>query len=178
MMKGSEKSIVNAYNKKDKKYSGVSQEFSHKVPFGYVISIPKGFQLVPSCKPKMAYCLEYAGIINEPYQKMVQVEINDSVGVDLHILKVKGCISVLINIEVEPIRGQTGFSTEIHTNRIAISCAEKVCIDHAVKCSTTRFTNIDLNYRNIIVSELQMMPICDGFCYFVRITGAFQFCYM
>lgn len=169
---------MKAYNKKDKKRICVSQEFSHKVPFGYVISIPQGFQLVPSCKPQMAYCLEYVRIINEPYQKMVQVERNDSVGVDLHILKVKGCISVLINIEVEPIRGQTGYSTEIHTNRIAISCAEKVSIDHVLKCSTKRFPNIDLGCRNIIVSELQMMPICDGFCYFVRITGTFQFCYM
>lgn len=57
---------------------------------------------------------------------------------DLHILKVKGCISFIVNVVIHPICEQDGCLTDLHRKEISISCTGSVCVDYVLKCSIKR----------------------------------------
>ncbi|UYX55503.1 ABC transporter permease [Bacillus thuringiensis] len=150
-------------------------EEGHKIPFCCVISIPHGFELVPHCAPRIVYHLDCLATMKETCRKTVQVEDCGDAEVDLHILKVKGCIPFIINIDVKPKCEQEGCSTNPHHKEIALSCVDNVCIDCILKCSVRCLPDIHLDCHNVIVCNLEMSPVCEGPCQFVKITGDFQF---
>ncbi|MFF2242286.1 ABC transporter permease [Bacillus thuringiensis] len=150
------------------------QEEGHKIPFCCVISIPHGFELVPHCEPKIVYHLDCLATMKETCRKTVQVEDCGDAEVDIHILKVKGCIPFITNIDVEPKCEQEGCSTDPHHKEISISCIESVCIDCILKCSVGCLPDVHLDCHNVRVCNLEMSPFCDGPCQFVKITGDFQ----
>ncbi|TFZ09475.1 ABC transporter permease [Bacillus cereus] len=157
--------------------TGCVPETNHKVPFCCVIPIPQGFQLVSDCKPKIVYHVGCLNSIIETCRKTVQVEDCGHAEVNLHILKAKGCISFITNIDVEPVCERKACSTDPHTKEIAICCVENICVDHVLKCSVDCLTHVHFDCHNVMVSDLEMHSFCDTSCHFVKIKGNFQFCF-
>ncbi|MCR8964200.1 ABC transporter permease [Brevibacillus halotolerans] len=148
-----------------------------KVPFCCVIPIPHGFELTSYCKPKLVYLLNCVGLVTETCRKTVKVDDCGNAEVDLHMLKVKGCIPFIANVKVKPICEQTGCSSEHHSKEISICCSESVCVDHVLKCSVERIPHHHLDCHNVVVCDLKTIPIREDHCQFVKIMGNFQFHY-
>ncbi|MEC2710016.1 ABC transporter permease [Bacillus thuringiensis] len=154
--------------------SSCSTEEERQIPFCCVISVPHGFQPVPYCKPKLVYNLSCLGTVKETCRKIIQVDDCGQTEIDLHILKVKGCISFLVNIEVEPTCERDVCSSIPDTKEMILSCEGTVCVDHIIKCSVDCLPDVCLDCENILVSDLQVQPICEDECHFVKVTGYFQ----
>ncbi|KAB2421877.1 MULTISPECIES: ABC transporter permease [Bacillus cereus group] len=151
---------------------------SHKkVSFCCVIPIPNGFELVPHCYPKVAYSLECLAICKDVCRKTVPVEGCGQAEIDLHVLKVKGCIPYIVNIEVRPTCEWKGCSTDSHSKEITLCCKESVCIDEVLQCSVHCVDSIDLNCENVKVCDLSIqISDCMNSCHLAKISGYFQFC--
>ncbi|WP_042228964.1 ABC transporter permease [Paenibacillus popilliae] len=150
-------------------------EKKQKVPFCCVVSIPHGFELVSPAHPKMAYNLDCLATIKETCRKTVQVEDCGHAEVDLHVLKVKGCIPFLINIEVKPKGKREKCFTEPHAKEISLCCEGSVCVDHVLKCSVGSLPDVHIDCQYVTVCDLHLSPAHEGACQFVKITGEFQF---
>ncbi|WP_429797324.1 ABC transporter permease [Brevibacillus laterosporus] len=165
-----------SYSQANESHQGMSEE-NHKIPFCCLISIPHGFELTSYCKPKMVYHLNCLGLVRETCRKTVKVDDCGHAEVDLHMLKVKGCIPFIANVEVKPICEQTGCSSDPHVKEISICCTESVCVDHVLKCSVECIPHHHLNCNNVVVCDLQAIPISEDNCRFVKVIGNFQFYY-
>ncbi|GAC40959.1 transcriptional regulator [Paenibacillus popilliae] len=145
------------------------------VPFCCVIPIPHGFELASYCKPKLVYLLNGLGIVTETCKKTVKVDDYGNAEVNLHVLKVKGCIPFIANVEVKPIYEQTGCSSDPHHKEITICCTESICVDHVLKCSLETSPHHHLDGHHVVVCDLKAIPIREEHCQFVKVMGNFQF---
>lgn len=154
---------------------GYCSEKKQKVPFCCVVSIPHGFEFVSQSQPKMVYNLDCLATIKETCRKTVQVDDCGHAELDLHVLKVKGCIAFIINIEVKPKGMREKCFTDSHAKEISLSCEGSVCVDHVIKCSVGALPDVHIDCQYVTVCDLQMTPAHEGACQFVKITGEFQF---
>ncbi|AKR38912.1 hypothetical protein P4K49_27065 [Bacillus cereus] len=79
-----------------------------------------------------------------------------------------------MSIEVEPTCERDVCSSIPHTKEMMLSCEGNVCVDHIIKCSVDCLPDVCLDCENILVSDLQVQPICEDECHFVKVTGYFQ----
>ncbi|ETE88269.1 ABC transporter permease [Bacillus thuringiensis] len=154
---------------------GNSKNQKHKVPFYCTISVPKGWEVLSECQPKIVYQLDCLSIIKETCRKVVEVKDCGQTEIDVNVLKIKGCISLLINIEVRPKGERCVCFTDSHNQDIALCCKDTVCVDHVLQCSVGHLPPLQLNCHNVTVCDVKVVPICDEACQFVKVTGDFQF---
>ncbi|EEM55954.1 ABC transporter permease [Bacillus thuringiensis] len=151
-------------------------EEERKIPFCCVIPLPHGFRLVPYCKPQLVYNIGCLGTTKEMCRKTIQVEDCGQTEIDLHILKAKGCISFLVNIDVEPVCEKDVCSSAPHTKEMILCCEGTVCVDQTLKCSINCLPDTHLDCEHVQVCDLQAKPICEDCCHFIKVTGYFQIC--
>ncbi|MED3220859.1 ABC transporter permease [Bacillus thuringiensis] len=148
-----------------------SKNIQHKVPFCCTISVPKGWEVLSACHPKIVYQLDCLSIIKETCRKTVEVKDCGQTEIDVNVLKIKGCISFLMNIEVNPKDEQCICFADSDNQDIALCCKDTVCVDHVLQCSVGP---LHLNCHNVTVCDVKVVPVCDEACQFVKVTGNFQ----
>ncbi|AFQ30506.1 ABC transporter permease [Bacillus thuringiensis] len=154
-----------------------SEGGEHKIAFCCVVSIPKGFKYVAHCDPKFVYNLDCLSVSKEKCRKVVPIEGCGCAEVDLHVLKVKGCISFVSNIEIEPIHECMTCSANPHKENIAVSCQDTVCVDQVLYCSVDCLPDCDINCDNVKICDVSIEPIGDCDCHAVKIKGKFSLHY-
>ncbi|MGE6619356.1 hypothetical protein [Bacillus mycoides] len=151
-------------------------EKNHILSFSVIINIPKGFQIQKQINPKLVYDLSYLSMSKEICKKSIEVDNCGYVDVDLHVLKIKGCLSFLLNICIEPIHKQKICSTDHKDDYIYLCSQDTLYVDHILKYSidTLPYYVIDEDHIQVRKLEIQMLEHAHGIA---NISGEFYFEY-
>ncbi|AKR38910.1 ABC transporter permease [Bacillus cereus] len=158
-------------------FSSCTTEEERQIPFCCLVPLPHDFQLVPYCKPRLVYNIGCLGTSKETCKKTIQIADCGQTEIDLHILKAKGCISFLVNIDVEPVCEEGVCSSVPHTKDMILCCKGTVCVDQILKCSVDCLPDTHLDCENVKVCDLQVKEFCEDDCRYIKVTGYFQICF-
>ncbi|QWI47135.1 hypothetical protein [Bacillus mycoides] len=149
---------------------------NHILPFSVILNLPKGFHIQKQIHPKLVYDLSYLSMSKEICKKSIEVDNCGYVDVDLHVLKIKGCLSFLLNICIEPIHKQTMCSTDHKDNSIYLCAQDTLYVDHILKYSidTLPYYVIDEHHIHVRKLEIEMLESSHGIA---KISGEFYFEY-
>ncbi|MGE6619162.1 hypothetical protein [Bacillus mycoides] len=151
-------------------------EKNHILPFSVILNLPKGFHIQKQIQPKLVYNLSYLSMSKEICKKSIEVDNCGYVDVDLHVLKIKGCLSFLLNVCMEPIHKQKMCSTD-HKNDFIFLCAQDTLyVDHILKYSidTLPYYVIDEDHIQVRKLEIEMLEHSHRIA---KISGEFYFEY-
>ncbi|MDY7965718.1 hypothetical protein [Bacillus thuringiensis] len=157
------------------KHSNVKEK-NHRLPFSVVLNIPKGFQIQKEIDPKLMYDLNHLSMIKETCKKSIEVDNCGHVDVDLHALKIKGCLSFLLNLYVEPIHESKICTKNTRDGSIALFYQETLYVDHVVKYSVGRLPYYVIDDEHIHIRHLEI-KVLDENCEMAKVSGEFYFEY-
>ncbi|HDR6319133.1 TPA: hypothetical protein QCU53_006101 [Bacillus thuringiensis] len=152
------------------------QEKNHRVPFSVVLNIPKGFQIQKETNPKFIYDLSHLSMIKETCKKSIEVDNCGYVDIDLHALKIKGCLSLLLNLYIEPICESKIFTKNSKDGSIALSYQETLHVDHVVKYSVGRLPYYVIDDEHVQIHHLEIQVFNENI-QIAKIAGEFYFEY-
>lgn len=152
------------------------KEKNHRLPFSIVLNIPNGFQIQKEKNPKVMYDLNHLSMIKETCKKSIDVDNCGYVDVDLHALKIKGCLSFLLNLYIEPIHDGKIYKKNSKDDSIALSYKETLHVDHVVKYSVGKLPYYVIDDEHVQIRHLEIQ-IFDENCNMVKISGEFYFEY-
>ncbi|MGE7625239.1 hypothetical protein ACQKMD_20140 [Viridibacillus sp. NPDC096237] len=148
---------------------------NHRLPFSVIMTIPKGFHMQKQ-DPKLVYDVSYLSMTKETCKKSIEVDHCGHVEVDLHALKIKGCVSFFLNLFIEPIHTQHMCTTNSQDASLSLCCQETVYIDHVLKYSVSTLPYYVIDDDHIQVRHLDVQTI-DADCQTVKVSGVFLFEY-
>ncbi|QPW51632.1 hypothetical protein G9298_28575 (plasmid) [Bacillus thuringiensis] len=152
------------------------KEKNHRLPFSVVLNIPRGFQIQKETNPKLMYDLNHLSMIKETCKKSIEVDNCGYVDVDLHALKIKGCLSFLLNLYIEPIYESKIFAKNSNSGSIALSYQETLHVDHVVKYSVGRLPYYVIDDEHVHIRHLEIQ-VFDENVQTAKISGEFYFEY-
>ncbi|MEK4841306.1 hypothetical protein [Bacillus sp. FSL L8-0152] len=152
------------------------KEKNHRLPFSIVLNIPKGFRIQKETNPKLMYDLSHISMIKETCKKSIEVDHCGYVDVDLHALKIKGCLSFLLNVYIEPIYENEICSKNSRDGSIALSYQETLHVNHVVKYSVGRLPYYVIDDEHVQIRHLEIQ-IFDKNLQMAKISGEFYFEY-
>ncbi|MFV1457867.1 hypothetical protein, partial [Bacillus mycoides] len=132
---------------------------NHILPFSILLNLPKGFHIQKQIHPKLVYDLSYLSMSKEICKKSIEVDHCGYVDVDLHVLKIKGCLSFFLNLCIEPIQKHKMCSTDHKDNSIYLCAQDTLYVDHILKYSvdTLPYYMIDENHIQIRKLEVEIL---------------------
>lgn len=151
-------------------------EKNHVLPFSILVNIPKGFHIQKQTDPKLVYDLSYLSMTKEICKKSIEVDHCGCVDVDLHVLKIKGCLSFLLNLCIEPIHKQKICSTDAKDDSIFLCCQDTLYVDHILKYSVGKLPYYVIDEDHIQVRKLEIQVLDDS-PQVAKISGIFYFEY-
>ncbi|OUB51376.1 hypothetical protein [Bacillus thuringiensis] len=149
---------------------------NHIVPFSVILNLPKGFHIKKQIHPKLVYDLSYLSMSKEICKKSIEVDNCGYVDVDLHVLKIKGCLSFFLNVCMEPIHRQTICSTDQQDPSLFLCAQDTLYVDHTLKYSidTLPYYRIDEEHIHVRKLEIEMLESSHRIA---KISGEFYFEY-
>ncbi|KAA6448385.1 hypothetical protein ACQCVL_30215 [Bacillus thuringiensis] len=146
------------------------------VPFSVLVQIPESFQIRKHTIPKLVYNLRYLSLSKETCKKSIEVDNCGYVDVDLYALKIKGCLSFLLNVPIEPTQLQNiGFSD--HKNDfIFLSFQDTLYVDHVLKYSVGNLPYYVIDEEHIQLRHIEIEMLRDS-NKTAKISGEFYFEY-
>lgn len=149
---------------------------NHILPFSVILNLPKGFHIQKQIHPKLMYDLSYLSMSKEICKKSIEVDNCGYVDVDLHVLKIKGCLSFLLNVCIEPIDKQTMCSTDHKNYSIYLCAQDTLYVNHILKYSidTLPYYVIDEHHIHVRKLEIEMLESSHSIA---KISGEFYFEY-
>ncbi|OUB84396.1 hypothetical protein [Bacillus wiedmannii] len=151
-------------------------EKNHVVPFCIMVNLPKGFHIQKPVNPKLVYDLGYLSMTKEICKKSIEVDNCGYIDVDLHVLKIKGCLSFFLNLCVEPIHRQKMCSTEYQDSSISLCFQDTVYVDHVLKYSVDKLPYYVIDKDHVQVRKLEVQILKDS-PQTAKISGEFYFEY-
>lgn len=151
-------------------------EKNHILPFSIIINLPKGYHIQNQMDPKLVYDLNYLSMTKEICKKSIEVDNCGFVDVDLHVLKIKGCLSFLLNVCIEPIHKQKMCSTNHKDDSIYLCAQDTLYVDHVLKYSVGPLPYYVIDENHIQVRKLEINKL-DHSHESVKISGEFYFEY-
>ncbi|QWH75526.1 hypothetical protein EXW59_01390 (plasmid) [Bacillus mycoides] len=151
-------------------------EKNHILPFSVIINLPKGFHIQKQRDPKLVYDLSYLSMSKEICKKSIEVDNCGYVDVDLHVLKIKGCLSFLLNVCIEPIHKQKMCSTDHKDDTIFLCAQDTLYVDHVLKYSVGKLPYYVINEEHVQVRKLEIQML-EGSHHTAKISGEFYFEY-
>ncbi|QFQ28979.1 hypothetical protein DDE73_30865 (plasmid) [Bacillus thuringiensis] len=148
----------------------------HQVPFQCMVSIPKGFQIQKPNTLKLVYDVSRLSMTKEICKRWIDVEDCGKIEIDLHALKIKGCISFMINFSIEPINFENVCTTSGRDTSICLSCQETVYVDHVLKYSVDQLPYYVIDGQHIQVHDLYIQ-LMEANPHTAHISGTFSFHY-
>ncbi|OUB64837.1 hypothetical protein [Bacillus thuringiensis] len=151
-------------------------EKNHVLPFSVFINLPKGFHIQNQIVPKLVYNLSYLSMSKEICKKSIEVDNCGYVDVDLHVLKIKGCLSFLLNVGIEPIHKQKMCSNNHKDDFIFLCAQDTLYVDHILKYSIDNlpYYVIDEDHIQVRKLEIEMLELSHEIA---KISGEFYFEY-
>ncbi|MEC5308804.1 hypothetical protein [Bacillus thuringiensis] len=150
-------------------------EKNHILPFSILLTIPKGFYIQKHIDPKLVYDLNYLSMSKEICKKSIEVDNCGYIDVDLHVLKIKGCLSFLLNVCIEPIHKQKMCSTDHKNDAIFLCAQDTVYVDHVLKYSVGQLPYYVIDEDHIQVRQLEIQMLDNQGT--AKISGEFYFEY-
>ncbi|OUA82763.1 hypothetical protein [Bacillus thuringiensis] len=153
-----------------------SSEKNHILPFSVIFNLPKGFCIQKQIDPKLIYDVSYLSMSKETCKKSIEVDNCGYVDVDLHVLKIKGCLSFLINVCIEPIPTRKICSTDYKNTSVFLCAQDTLYVDHILKYSVDKlpYYAIDEDHIQVRKLEINMLDQTHGIA---NISGEFYFEY-
>lgn len=151
-------------------------EKNHILPFSLILNLPKGFHIHKQINPKLVYDVSYLSMTKEICKKSIEVDNCGYVDVDLHVLKIKGCLSLLFNLCIEPIHTQKMYSTDHKDNSVFLYTQDTIYIDHILKYSVDSLPYYVIDEDHIQVRKLEINML-DHSHRTAKISGEFYFEY-
>ncbi|WP_324656835.1 hypothetical protein [Bacillus cereus] len=160
----------------DTEGSKSKSEKKHQVPFQCMVSIPTGFQLQNSSTPKIVYDISHLSMTKEMCKRVIDVDDCGQVEIDLHVLKIKGVLSFIVNIPIEPLSMEHVYTTNGRDTSIFLSCQETVYVDQILKYSVNQLPYYVMDGHHIQVQDLHIKFMKENL-QTVQILGLFTFLY-
>ncbi|WP_087876318.1 hypothetical protein [Bacillus thuringiensis] len=148
-----------------------------EVPFCCVVTLPHGFQYESRKQTKLVYDISCLTFAHEMCQRSINVDQCGTVDVDLQVLKIKGCVSLYINVPILPIREETMCTLHRQPTSLYTCCQDTLCVDHIVKCSVGSLPYYVLDGNHIQVCDLQVRPVSEVHPHVLQVSGRFEFLY-
>ncbi|MCR6850463.1 ABC transporter permease [Bacillus sp. IBL03825] len=148
-----------------------------KVPFCCTVQIPRGFRLPDEINYKIGYNIDCLSVVKDHCIKNVQVDDCGPVEIDVNVLKIVGCIAMLINVQVKSdctyhYDYHSGLSCE---NTVYTCCKDTICVDNVLKCSTCKLPDYCVSCDSLKVSDLNYEVKNDCGCVYIVFTGNLEF---
>ncbi|WP_144489462.1 hypothetical protein [Bacillus thuringiensis] len=134
----------------------------HQIAFQCMVIIPIGFQINKSSPPKIIYDLSRLSMTKETAKKQAVLEGFGKIEVNLNALKIKGCLSYIINIPIEPINSDNIYSIDKRDTSIYLSCQENSYVDHVLKYSVDQLPYYIVDDDHIQVRDLYIKLIKEN----------------
>ncbi|PNK22470.1 hypothetical protein CBR59_30195 [Bacillus thuringiensis] len=148
----------------------------HQVPFQCMVTIPTGFQIEKPNTPKLVYDLSRLSMTKEMCKRLIDIDDCGQVEIDLHVLKIKGCISFMVNFSVEPLKVENVYTTSGRDTSISLSCQETIYVDHILKYSVDQLPYYVIDGHHIQVRDLHIKLMKEN-PQTAHISGVFYFDY-
>lgn len=127
----------------------------------------------------MSYNLNDVSLIQEIGKKMIAIEDYGETEVELYMLKAKGSISFIANIDVVPkseYKSKIGFKNNNNiTNTITISIIDNIPVDQVLKYSFKPLGHHVIDVYHIHLKELHVTSISPGEKNIIRLSGTFSY---
>ncbi|MFY0521505.1 hypothetical protein ACOMCU_27365 [Lysinibacillus sp. UGB7] len=149
---------------------------NHHLPFSCILTIPKGFQLKKHSDPNFVYDLSCLSMTKEKCQKFIEVEDCGRVEVDLHVLKIKGCLFFILNLFIEPICIEKFYTTQGRETFVSLCYQETLYVDHVLKYSTGELPYYSIDGKHIQIRDLKVELLNESSST-VKVSGFFFFEY-
>ncbi|PHC35172.1 hypothetical protein COF09_31470 [Bacillus toyonensis] len=142
----------------------VSTKFisKHQIAFQCMMLIPIGFQINKSLPPKIIYDVSRLSMTKEIAKKQADLEDFGKIEVDLNALIIKGCLSYIINIPIEPINSENIYSIDKRDTSIYLSFQETCYVDHVLKYSVDQLPYYIVDDDHIQVRDLYIKLIKEN----------------
>ncbi|MGQ7102003.1 hypothetical protein ACUOAQ_31505, partial [Escherichia sp. SP-MK] len=115
--------------------SPMEQGGKQQLSFQSIFELPKGYRFPILEATNFVYNLTSLYIIQEKCKKIVRVENYGQTEVDLHVLKLKGGLSFITNIHIEPDCQCPTKIGSLDSTPIQISIIDTISVDHILKYS-------------------------------------------
>ncbi|QDX90971.1 hypothetical protein EEL30_00370 (plasmid) [Brevibacillus laterosporus] len=148
----------------------------HQVPFQCMVSIPTGFQIQKPNTAKLVYDVSRLSMAKESCKRLIDVDDCGEVEIDLHVLKIKGCLSYMVNVSLEPIIVENLYTNSGRDTSISVSCQETVYVDHVLKYSVDQLPYYVIDGQHIQVRDLHIRLMEEN-PQTAHISGFFYFDY-
>ncbi|TKH18968.1 hypothetical protein FC694_03075 [Bacillus wiedmannii] len=151
---------------------------NNTVPFCCIVNIPKGFEVEDDVNYRIGYSLQCLFVSKDKYTKEIQVDNCGPVELCLNLLKVVGCIQLLINLEVKSncIYSHINNSPlNQDEDKLYVCCEESVCVDNVLKCSMHELPDYCLSCETVYISDVKYEIFNEDGCQFVKFSGEFKF---
>ncbi|TJZ99552.1 hypothetical protein FA950_30430 [Bacillus thuringiensis] len=150
------------------------------IHFNSIIKIPKEYELELLEIENISYNLNDLSLIQETGKKAITIEDYGETEVELYMLKAKGTISFIANIDVVPkaeYKSKIGFKNNHINNYITISIIDNIPIDQVLKYSLKPLGNHVIDIYHIHLKELKITSISPSEKNLLRLSGMFVFSY-
>lgn len=157
--------------------SSMEQGGKQKLSFQSIFELPKGYRFPVLEATNFVYNLTSLYIIQEKCKKLVRVENYGQTEVDLHVLKLKGGISFITNIHIEPEGQFPSKIGSLHPAPIQISIVDMIAVDHVLKYSFRPLLNHNVDTNHIQITDIQIIPVSESEGNLYKLCGTFRFFY-
>ncbi|MGQ3740490.1 hypothetical protein [Bacillus sp. Fil] len=164
----------------DSRHTSVSTPNRKVIHLNSIIKIPKEYELELIEIENMSYNLNDVSLIQELGKKMISIDECGETEIELYMLKAKGSISFIANIDVVPkfeYKSKIGFVNNNRDNKITISIIETIPVDQVLKYSFKPLGNHVIDIYHIQLKELQIASISPVEKNVLRLSGVFIFSY-
>lgn len=148
-----------------------------KVPFCCIVPVPKGFELPDKVQFKIGYSMDCLSVVKDHCRKHIQIDDCGPVEIDVNVLKVIGCINMMINLQVtsDCVYYDNYHERPLHEHTIYTCCEENICVNNILKCSTHKLPGYHISCDKVKISDLNYEVNNDNGCTFVIFKGYFEF---
>ncbi|WP_144489627.1 hypothetical protein [Bacillus thuringiensis] len=164
----------------DDRHTSVSTPHRKAIYLNSIIKIPKEYESELIEIQNMSYNLNDVSLIQELGKKMISIDECGETEIELYMLKAKGSISFIANIDVVPkfeYKSKIGFVNNHVNNTITISIIETIPVDQVLKYSFKPLGNHVIDIYHIQLKELQLTPISPVEKNVLRLSGVFILSY-
>ncbi|HEF1856739.1 TPA: hypothetical protein R9Y23_005414 [Bacillus cereus] len=157
--------------------SSMEQEAKQQLSFQSIFELPKGYRFPVLEATNFVYNLTSLYILQEKCKKLVRVENYGQTEVDLHVLKIKGGISFITNIHIEPECQFPSKIGSLHPAPIQISIVDMIAVDHVLKYSFRPLLHHNVDTNHIQITDIQIIPVSESEGNLYKLCGTFRFFY-